>query len=62
MNELDYCLKWLESQDIMAFQHDKSIYVVAGAHFELEITPAEVSYRAELYKSTIEEATWTGKN
>ena len=57
MNELDYCLKWFESQDIMAFQYDESIYVVAGAHFELEITPAEVSYRAQLYKSTIEEVT-----
>ena len=55
MNELDYCLKWFESEDIMAFQDDKSIYVVAGAHFEVEITPAEVSYRAELYKSTMEE-------
>jgi len=55
MNELDYCLKWFESEDIMAFQDDKSIYVVAGEHFEVEITPAEVSYRAELYKSTMEE-------
>ena len=54
MNELDYCLKWFESEDIMAFQDGESIYVVAGAHFEVEITPEEVSYRAELYKSIME--------
>lgn len=55
MNELYYCLKWFQSQDIMAFECDKSIYVVVGAHFELQISPSEVSYRADLYKSIMEE-------
>ena len=54
MNELDYCLKWFELHNINAFEHDNSIYIVQGAHFELQISPAEVSYRADLYKSTME--------
>tara|TARA_R100000353_G_scaffold140312_1_gene100004 strand:- start:400 stop:576 length:177 start_codon:yes stop_codon:yes gene_type:complete len=56
MNELDYCLKWFESEDLMAFMYDKSIYVVMGYDdYEFQISPSEVSYRADLYKSTIEE-------
>ena len=55
MNELDYCLKWFESEDLMAFIDDKSMYVVIGDDdYEFKISSAEVSYRAELYKSTME--------
>ena len=56
MNELDYCLKWFELHDINAFEHDNSIYIVEGADFELQISSSEVSYRAELYKSIMEES------
>ena len=54
MNELDYCLKWFESKDLIAFIEDKSIYVVIG-NDEFQISSAEISYRAQLYKETIEE-------
>lgn len=56
MNELEYCLKWFESEGINAFLYHKSIYVVIGEDdFEFQISSAEISFRAELYKSKIEE-------
>tara|TARA_S200002703_G_scaffold84835_1_gene73219 strand:- start:2970 stop:3197 length:228 start_codon:yes stop_codon:yes gene_type:complete len=48
---IDNCLKWFQLHDIIAFEHDKAIYVVAGAESELEISPNEVFHRAYLYKS-----------
>ena len=55
MNELEYCLKWFESEDLMAYIDDTSIYVVIGEDDFVQISSAEISFRAELYKSTIEE-------
>lgn len=54
-NDIDYCLKWFQLHDINAFEHDNSIYIVEGAGFELQLSSAEVAYRADLYKSTMEE-------
>ena len=55
MNELDYCLKWFESEGINAFLYNKYIYVVIGDDdFEFQISDAEISLRAELYKLKME--------
>lgn len=51
---IDYCIKWFELHDINAFEDDKSVYIEAY-NFELQISPSEVSYRADLYKKTMEE-------
>tara|TARA_R100001463_G_scaffold96803_1_gene151243 strand:- start:293 stop:520 length:228 start_codon:yes stop_codon:yes gene_type:complete len=51
---IDYCLKWFELHEINAFEDDKSVYIEAY-NFELELSSAEVFYRADLYKSISEE-------
>jgi len=55
MNELDCCLNWLKLQSIMARESEGSIYIIANPHYELQLSSEEVSYRAELYKETMEE-------
>ena len=55
MSEIECCLKWFELNGISASESEGSIYVLVGSNYELEITPEEVSYRAELYKDTREE-------
>lgn len=43
---------WFRSEDIESFVDDNtSVYVVVGDGFEVQISPAEVSYRAELFRN-----------
>lgn len=43
---------WFRSEDIESFvDDDTSVYVVVGDGFEVQISPAEVSYRAELFRN-----------
>lgn len=49
-NTLKHALKWFEIHDINAFQDDGSIYINIDGHFELQISNAEIEYRANLNK------------
>ena len=45
--------EWFKSEDIQSFiDDDTSVYVVVGDGFEIQISPAEVSYRAELFRNS----------
>tara|TARA_R100001480_G_C4621350_1_gene166443 strand:+ start:243 stop:470 length:228 start_codon:yes stop_codon:yes gene_type:complete len=48
------CLRWFKLHDINAFECNESVYIEAY-NFDLQISTAEVFYRAELYKSISEE-------
>ena len=44
--------EWFKSEDIQSFiDDDTSVYVVVGDGFEIQISPAEISYRAELFRN-----------
>ena len=49
-----YCLRWFKLHDINAFECNESVYIEAY-NFDLQISSAEVFYRAELYKSISKE-------
>ena len=51
--EVELALKWFEENDVSAYEDDGSIYVVAGRDADLEISNAEVSYRAELQREFV---------
>jgi hypothetical protein len=51
--EVKLALKWFEENDVSAYEDDGSIYVVAGRDADLEISNAEVSYRAELQREFV---------
>jgi|TARA_Y100000033_G_C2732259_1_gene104075 hypothetical protein len=57
---IDHCIKWFESNDIKAFENDESVFIEcmsqSGYNFEVQISSAEVFYRADLYKSKMEES------
>jgi len=43
--------EWFKLQDIQSFICDEtSVYVVVGDEFEIQISPAEISHRAELFR------------
>ncbi len=52
MNATQYAKKWLELHDIPTIIDDGSIYVQVQDDFELQLSTAEVEYRAELYLSS----------
>lgn len=49
MTTIEYAEKWFKLQDIPTIIDDGSIYVITDGHFELQLSMAEVKYRAELY-------------
>ena len=51
--EVKLALKWFEENDVSAYEDDGSIYVVAGRDADLEISNAEVNYRAELQREFV---------
>lgn len=47
--------EWFRSKDIQSFvDYDTSVYIVVGDGFEIQISPAETSYRAELFRNNKE--------
>lgn len=46
---IKYAEEWFKLQDIPTLYNEKSLYVIAGAHWELELSKEEINYRAELY-------------
>ena len=47
--------KWFQLHDIQSFIFDDvDVYVVVDHGFEIQISPAEVSYRAELFRNNKE--------
>ena len=49
MTTIEYAKKWFKLHDIPTIIDDGSIYVITDGHFELQLSMAEVKYRAELY-------------
>lgn len=44
--------EWFKSHDIQSFiVDDTDVFIVVGDGFEIQISPAEVSYRAELFRN-----------
>jgi uncharacterized protein YrrD len=44
--------EWFKLQDIQSFiDDDISVYIVVGDGFEIQISSAEISYRAELFRN-----------
>ena len=55
MTDKDYCIKWFKSKNVEAYsslENQDDVYIVLN-NIEVVISPSEVSYRAELYKSTL---------
>ena len=53
---MDYCIKWFESKNIDASKDfDSSVYITVDGN-EFHLSSAEVNYRADLYKSSMEES------
>jgi len=48
--EVKLALKWFKENDVSAYEDDGSIYVVAGRDADVQISNADVSYRAELQR------------
>ncbi len=49
MTTIQYAEKWFKLHDIPTIIDDGSIYVQTQDGFELQLSTAEVEYRAELY-------------
>jgi hypothetical protein len=49
MTTIQYAEKWFQLHDIPTIVDDGSIYVQVQDGFELQLSTAEVEYRAELY-------------
>ena len=41
---------WFKLHDIQSFIYDNTVYIVAGQGFEVQISTAEIAYRAQLYR------------
>ena len=47
--------RWFKLHDIQSFiVDDVDVFVVVGDGFEIQISPAEISYRAELFRDNKE--------
>ena len=51
MTNLEYADKWFELHQIISFIHNESLYLDVGQGLEVELSEAEVEYRAKLYLS-----------
>ena len=45
---LDLALRWFQDNDVPAYEDDGSIYVQAGRDADVQISTAEINYRADL--------------
>lgn len=50
MTTIEYAEEWFKLHDIPTIVDDLSIYVKVDHDFEIQISTAEIEYRAELYK------------
>ena len=50
MTTIQYAEEWFKLHEIPTIVDDGSIYVKVDHDFELQLSTAEVEYRAELYK------------
>ena len=50
-NKTYYAEQWFKLQEIPTIYKEKenTIFVIVGAHFEVELSIEEINYRAELY-------------
>ncbi len=58
--ELELALRWFKNNDIPAFEDGGSIYLPINNETDIQISTAEIAYRAELQKE--DEATTTNLN
>tara|TARA_A100000171_G_scaffold49189_1_gene57780 strand:- start:705 stop:920 length:216 start_codon:yes stop_codon:yes gene_type:complete len=47
-DKIKLALQWLKENDVPAYEDDGSIYVSAGRDADVQISTAEIDYRAEL--------------
>jgi len=47
-NKIKMALKWFKDNDVSAYEDDGSIYVSTGRDADVQISTAEIDYRAEL--------------
>ena len=59
MNELQMCLKYLALSGYDAHEGDGQVFLRVDPHLEVQLSSCEVSYRAELYKDSENEANRT---
>ena len=50
-NKIKLAIKWFQDNDVPAYEDDGSIYVQAGRGADVQISTAEVNYRAELQEN-----------
>jgi hypothetical protein len=55
MTNIDKAIAYFTSEHIEAYEDDSSVYVTIG-DIDLQISTAEVNYRADLYDESKEEA------
>jgi hypothetical protein len=54
IKELKRANEWFKMHDIQSFiDDDNSLYIVVGDGFEIQLSPSEVSYRAQLFETYI---------
>ena len=58
--ELELALRWFKNSDILAYEDDGSIYLPLNNDTDIQISTAEIAYRADLQKE--DEATTTNLN
>ena len=49
MTTIEYAEKWFQLHEIPTIVFDERMHIVSDHGFELELSKAEVGYRAELY-------------
>ncbi len=47
-DKIKLAIRWFQDNDIPAYEDDGSIYVQAGGDADVQISTAEVNFRAEL--------------
>ena len=50
-DKIKLALQWLKENDVPAYEDDGSIYVSAGRDADVQISTAEIDYRAELQQT-----------
>jgi len=48
--ETQQAIRWFKENCCHAYEDDDSVYIEVGGEYEIQISPSEVSYRAELYR------------
>lgn len=51
--EIKSALQWFKDNDVHAYQIDENIYVQAGRDADVQISEAEIFFRAELHQGFV---------